>query len=79
MTRLETIVTELPTCLPCGSLRLRVKRTIPQGDGSRLRYVRCLDCGWRGKWVAEPPENYSGPCAKLETLADSHGRIERDG
>ena len=29
----------------CGSTRLAVRRSTPQGDGSQLRYYECRDCG----------------------------------
>ena len=59
MTRpeLPTIFIEIetPRCpvASCSSRRLDTYKTLPQGDGSRLRYCQCLDCGQRFKLVIE--------------------------
>jgi hypothetical protein len=41
-----------PRC-PCGSARLRSYRSLDNGDGSRTKYSRCLECGRRLVLVLE--------------------------
>jgi hypothetical protein len=55
---LPTISLDLPYCpdMACNSLRInRSGGTIQQGDGSKLQYAKCLDCGKRFRIVWEPP------------------------
>jgi hypothetical protein len=50
----------LPTCQHCGGARLRVYKSIDQGDGSRLQFVKCNDpkCGGRSKVIWELPDEF---------------------
>ena len=41
-------------CAHCGSLRLKVYKSIDQGDGSLLQYSRCRDCGGKTKILCQP-------------------------
>ena len=41
---LLTFTIERARC-PCGSTRLAVRKSTPQGDGSQLRNYACRDCG----------------------------------
>ena len=34
-----------PRCPDCGSLRLKVRRSIPLPCGAKRRYTLCKDCG----------------------------------
>ena len=55
---LPTVYLELPCCpsSTCGSVRVNCGGgTTQQGDGSKLQYARCLDCGNRFRIVWEPP------------------------
>ena len=51
--RLTTLILERPRCPRCGSPELEVRRTIDQGDGSRLRYCRCRRCSRPVRVVVE--------------------------
>jgi hypothetical protein len=43
-----------PRCPDCNSVRLKSYSSKDNGDGSRMKYSRCLDCGRRRlKIVAE--------------------------
>ena len=50
---LVIVVCERPRCPQCGSVRIRTRRTIRQGDDSTLRYVRCMKCSKSFKVVLE--------------------------
>ena len=41
-----------PRCIRCESTNLRAHKSIAQGD-STLRYIKCLNCGYRFKLVLE--------------------------
>ena len=34
-----------PRCPDCGSAKLKVQRSVDNGDGSRTRYCKCGCCG----------------------------------
>lgn len=54
--RLPTVFVELPACHQCDSVKLDIGGgTVKQGDGSIMRYARCLDCGLRQRIVFESP------------------------
>ncbi len=44
---------QLPRCVACASVRLKIYKTIQQGDGSRLQYAKCLACQQRLRLVWE--------------------------
>lgn len=50
---LPVLFYERPRCPRCESVRLRVRRTIDQGDDSRLQYVQCKRCKTNFKVVSE--------------------------
>ena len=55
---LPVVFVELPACPACDSVQLNCSGgTQQQGDGSKLQYARCLECGSRFKVVWEIPLN----------------------
>lgn len=42
-----------PRCPDCGSVRLASRSSRDQGDGSKLRYSVCRDCGLHLTVIAE--------------------------
>jgi hypothetical protein len=51
---LPYVFRELPSCTACGSVSLRIGKTIKQDDG-KLQYATCKACGCRQKIVWEIP------------------------
>ena len=51
--RWAVIYVERPRCPGCGSVKLLAYHSGKQGDGSRLRYVRCGVCDQKAKMVLE--------------------------
>ena len=49
---LPVIFASRSRCPRCESARLRAQKSIAQGD-STLRYIKCLNCGYRFKLVLE--------------------------
>ena len=47
------VFVERPRCPACGSVDLHPYKTVQQGDGSTLRYVRCKSCGEKAFLVIE--------------------------
>ena len=50
---IPTVYHERPRCPTCRAPDMKVRKTCPQGDGSRLRYCTCHQCGARFKVVIE--------------------------
>lgn len=53
--RLETVYVQRPHCVACNSVNVVKYRSVDQGDGSRLAYMRCREpnCGQRFRVVME--------------------------
>lgn len=51
--KVATVWIERPACPSCGGTDITVRRTINQGDGSRVRYCTCETCGKSVKVVME--------------------------
>lgn len=52
---MPVIFVERPACDACRSPRLRVYKSLDQGDGSLCQYVRCQECGESQKIIWEIP------------------------
>ena len=50
---LPVVYVERPRCPSCDSTDIQIRSTLPQGDGSLLRYCRCRACGKSLKVVLE--------------------------
>ena len=53
---IRRIYVERPRCEDCGSVKLRVGRTVTTKDESRIQYTRCNDCGASYVVVSTPKE-----------------------